>query len=1474
MSSANDDAEDNGSSTQGLASTRSRRERKDKTGRKAMLEKLKAAKNKGERLKYEVSDMQNVYDEVDEREYEKNVRKRQDDDWIVDDGTGDYFDDGRELFDEEQQEFEERRKMDVEENVKKGKGRDSKKKIKLVKSSNIKNMFTSMGAKKKTHEKSADLAQDELLGDILNEISTAKPDPLSTQLRPVKLKKKKIITPSASGFSSPLERHTLTMETMSPPSSLTNKRIKPRRIMAPTPISNQLCEEPEPNNPQDQVTPPAKRSRLDHMDADTQEQQKIVKEERIEIKEEVMDVTDIDFDDDFEQSQEKKPAIRMEKDAGPQLSSLGWETIKQEAAETPQQSDIVLDSSQLPLVSDNDGNQVFRFYWLDAYEDMYQKPGTVYLFGKVYIESAKTHVSCCVTVKNIEKRVYLLPREKDQSTGEDVGLQDVYKEFDSTIASRYKIMIYKTKIVEKKFVFGESDIPEHSQYVEITYSPEYPTLPQDLSGNTFSHAFGTNQSSLESFLIRRNIKGPSWMDVKMPQLNPHPVSWCKVEACISSPLHITPIKDIPPPPLVVLTFATKTLPNLKTHQNEIIGIAGLVHNQFGIDKAAPKPQFQTTFCALTKPTDCVFPYDFRDAIKRKKAEVEVMPTERMFLAYFLAKLQKIDPDIIIGHNVHDFDLDVLLHRISACKVANWSRIGRLRRTNMPKMSAGGRFLDRAVTCGRILCDVKIIAKELIRCKNYELVTLAEQVLHRKRQELELEHVKNMFESSQQLMWLVEHTWIDATLALGIACELNALPLALQITTIAGNVLSRTLMGGRSERNEFLLLHAFHDKGFLPPDKVYKKRNHPAQKNNSHDDTTVSGGASGRTKNKKGTSYTGGLVLEPKKGFYDKYILLLDFNSLYPSIIQEYNICFTTLDRHPPPNSGIDVDTYIPDVPESGLEFGILPTEIKKLVDRRRQVKQLMKNPSLSQDEYTQYNIRQQALKLTANSMYGCLGFGNSRFYAKPLAALVTRQGREILLHTKELAQKMGLEVIYGDTDSIMINTNSKDMDQVFKLGNQVKAEVNKLYRLLEIDIDGVFKSMLLLKKKKYAALSVHKNPDGTFYTKKELKGLDIVRRDWSELAKLAGNYAVSEILSDQARETIVENIHGQLQEISEKVRGEKYPIETYIINKELTKDPQHYPGKNSLPHVIVALRLNNNMSKHLKSGDVVSYVICKDGTNNPATQRAYAVEEVQKSDTLKIDDEYYLAQQVHPVVMRLCEPVDGTDSAHIAQCLGLDPSGYKQSIAAQATEEDEEDRLLSVQATEEERFSECSPVLFSCPETGKEITLKHGVFAETDPTWKPSLTLECGERDNKSIYNFLPQFQNQIVQQIRADIDRYYKGWLICDDPACCHRTRTVPMICDKQGPVCPACYKGILRLEFTYKRLFQQLCFYKLQFDVDYALHKYKQDPNNSSGGIRVQDHRAAYRTLSETVDSYLKQSAYNQVSLPQLFSWMVHVK
>lgn len=121
---------------------------------------------------------------------------------------------------------------------------------------------------------------------------------------------------------------------------------------------------------------------------------------------------------------------------------------------------------------------------------------------------------------------------------------------------------------------------------------------------------------------------------------------------------------------------------------------------------------------------------------------------------------------------------------------------------------------------------------------------------------------------------------------------------------------------------------------------------------------------------------------------------------------------------------------------------MLPTEIRRLVESRKQVRQLMKQQDLTSDLYGQYDIRQRALKLTANSLYGCLGFNQSRFFARRLAALVTGKGREILMKTKDLVEAMNLNVIYGDTDSLMIATGCNDVDEVYRLGNKIKSDVS------------------------------------------------------------------------------------------------------------------------------------------------------------------------------------------------------------------------------------------------------------------------------------------------------------------------------------------------------------------------------------------------------------------------------------------------
>ncbi|KAG2011412.1 DNA polymerase alpha catalytic subunit [Coprinopsis cinerea AmutBmut pab1-1] len=1099
-----------------------------------------------------------------------------------------------------------------------------------------------------------------------------------------------------------------------------------------------------------------------------------------------------------------------------------------------------------------------RFFWIDYLEH----EGRLYLVGKLKDKKSDTWVSCCVTIDGLERNLYALPREKridfDEDTGEVTETdeiptdEDVLDDFEQ-LRQNMKIKSYKTRFVKRNYAFGEKDVPRgESRWLKIVYPFTQPQIPMGVWSPNISHIFGTNTSAFEIFVLKRKIMGPCWLEIKNPVVEFKGVSWCRFEASVADPKDVSPMsesldqaKEVPP--FTVMSLSVRTVVNHHENKREVVCASTRTWHNISIDDGTPPEQLPCSVQTFIRALDR-FPPNFESETK-KKTRGQILPTqnERMLLSLLLAAINKSDPDIIIGHEFLGVSLDVLLHRMKDLKVDHWSRLGRFRRSKWPNIGKQGtnvRFLN-----GRLTCDLASdAAKSMISSTTWSLTEMCSTHLGLERQDIDPDDTANYLDGSLsgpgKMMTFVQHCEMDAHYQMAIATKVQILPLTRQLTNLAGNAWNKTLNGGRAERNEYILLHEFHRLKYICPDKTYGKKTVPKE-------TADEEGDAPKSKAKR-DKYKGGLVFEPKRGLWDSYILVMDFNSLYPSIIQEYNIDFTTVD---PPEVDENGEEKIPD-PPSDKDKGVLPRLIATLVNRRRQVKSLMKDRTATPAKLLQYDIKQQALKLTANSMYGCLGFEYSRFYARPLAALTTFKGREILTRTRELAESLNLDVIYGDTDSVFVNSGVNDFAEALKTSAIFKKAVNDQYNLLEIDLDCVFQRLLLLQKKKYAALKVE---DGS-RTSVEVKGLDMKRREYCALSKEVSQYVLARILSGDSTEDVVETIHKYLGTMSQNVRSGQVKLEDFIVFKRLGKNPEDYPDAKSQPHVQVALRMKAK-GQSARSGDVIPYIFClgegEESARTTQADRARHPDEVRRgAGVVKIDYEWYLAHQVLPPIERLCDAIEGTDRARLAECLGLDPNRYRTTTAS-----DEKFFMsLDSQMSDAERFKDADPFEVRCKSCqGKtKFPLLHD---RTIPLVRASgvTCLSC----DKPIAGVNLQLQLEV--QIRAHISKYYEGWTVCDEQTCKNRTRAMGVY----GKRClkPGC-RGRVSFEYSDTKLYNQLRYYKYLFDREKALKAARGTGSEEEVLAVVGSQATLLNNLSDVVEKYLNQCGRRWVDLNSIFS------
>lgn len=1068
--------------------------------------------------------------------------------------------------------------------------------------------------------------------------------------------------------------------------------------------------------------------------------------------------------------------------------------IKMESVEKKEIASLSGGIACQPLVEDDGG---LWFYFMDAFEDDRASPPRVFLFGKIRAVNNESksivHQSCCFVVEDLERCVHLLLNVPDDEVAQDVA-QSAEDEFKRVCAHRCpKVRFLKSQLKWRNYAF-EKNLPQghgHLPFLKVLIDASE-KLPLGLSGEFFSHVFGAQSSCLERLLLSRRVVGPSWLRLQPGTFREQAVKFssCAYELSIKTS-SITALKTpeehanalgrpSSSPPLRVLTLNMQTMQPGVQHGHEPVVAAMNLYPSCNIDGSESDMRVgMEKWLGVRRFDSQPLPRDSEKLLPQRG--IQHFSSEAAMLTALLTKIGEFDPDVIVGHNLYGFDLDVLAARMQAQNIQSWQKLGRLRRArqSMPRIDGrqgAGFWIGSNLTIGRLLCDVHLQAKDLLpKLLSYDLKTIAQEQLQVGIVgEAEPEALRRQYDQTSSLVSLVEATSQNASCLAQLMHSLQILPLSKQLTCLAGNLWNGSLQNRRAERNEMLLCHEFHKKKFIIPDRenaiTRAKRKTMANGRSvldnpdEHETSNVSVPRRGKA------AFAGGLVLEPKVGLYDDFVMMLDFNSLYPSIIQEHNICFTTVDR-PDELEAATLTTEADllsrtQLPDGTVAEGILPQVLRRLVESRREVKGAIKSEKDAR-RLQMLDIRQKALKLTANSMYGCLGFQNGRFYAKSLAALVTCKGREALQSTCTIvAQELQLDVVYGDTDSVFVNSKTKDFEQAMQVAQQIKRSVNKRYKRLEIEVDGIFKRLLLLKKKKYAGLKVIDWAGQKFES--ELKGLDIVRRDWCGLAKGLGDVILQQILRGDSKEEPAHWIASRLMAKAADMDGNKVPVDQFVITKTLTKAPHDYPDAKHQAHVQVALRLMAR-GKAVRPGQDIAYIICEaTGTQEKTSfaDRARHPEELQLDPNLQIDISWYKSQQVHPLVTRILIPIEGIDAARIAECLGMDGKRFMKTTIGHA-----EHSLGSfVEATSAnvaalldrnarwKKFESCL----------EGVALPGGEVA----TWRHLLKPETWDVEGAGALFRTPsgggvsprKAQNLFVLQLRKLLLEYSEGWVMTGD--------------------------------------------------------------------------------------------------------------
>lgn len=720
------------------------------------------------------------------------------------------------------------------------------------------------------------------------------------------------------------------------------------------------------------------------------------------------------------------------------------------------------------------------------------------------------------------------------------------------------------------------------------------------------------------FMIDCNIVGGNWIEVPAGKYKKaaRSLSYCQLEFdCLYSDLisHSPDGEFSKMAPFRILSFDIECA-GRKGHfpeptQDPVIQVANLVTLQ-GQDQPLIRNVMTLKSCSPIVGVD-IMSFD----------------TEKEVLRAWRDLIREVDPDIIIGYNICNFDLPYLIRRAEVLGMAEFPVLGRIRNSRVRVKDAtfssrqhGTRESKEITIEGRVQFDLFQAVQRDYKLSSYSLNSVSAHFLNEQKEDVHHSIISDLQNGNAETRRrLAVYCLKDAYLPQRLLDKLMFIYNYVEMARVTGVPISFLLSRGQSIKVLSQLLRKAKQKNLVIPNAK-------------------------QAGSEQGT-FEGATVLEARAGFYEKPIATLDFASLYPSIMMAYNLCYCTLvtpeevrKLNLPPecvNKTPSGETFV----KSTLQKGILPEILEELLTARKRAKADLKEATDPRVKAV-LDGRQLALKISANSVYGFTGATVGQLPCLEISSSVTSYGRQMIEHTKKLVEdkftvlggyEHNAEVIYGDTDSVMVQFGVPTVEEAMKLGREAADYISGTFiKPIKLEFEKIYYPYLLISKKRYAGL-LWTNPDK--HDKMDAKGIETVRRDNCLLVKNLVTECLYKILVDR-------DVPGAVQYVKNTISDlllNRMDLSLLVITKGLTKTGDDYEVKTA--HVELAERMRKRDAATAPSiGDRVPYVIIKAAKGAKAYEKSedpiYVLE-----NNIPIDPQYYLENQISKPLLRIFEPI-------------------------------------------------------------------------------------------------------------------------------------------------------------------------------------------------------------------------------------------